>query len=98
MAFENDVIYLSLLTNFSRFYLYRFMSYLGHSASSINSSQSIQSVDQKMTLVFFIGGCTYAEVSAFRYLSESHEGLKTCFYRLIFEFLLNFEKKNLTEF
>lgn len=47
---------------------------LGNSASSINSSQSIQSVDQKMTLVFFIGGCTYAEVSAFRFLSESSEG------------------------
>ncbi len=26
--------------------------------------------DQKMTLVFFIGGCTHAEISAFRYLSN----------------------------
>ena len=29
--------------------------------------------DQKMTLVFFIGGCTYAEISAFRFLSESND-------------------------
>ena len=31
------------------------------------------SMDQKMTLVYFIGGCSYAEISAFRYLSESNE-------------------------
>jgi len=40
-----------------------------NSNTSVNSSQSIQSLDRKMTLVFFIGGCTYAEISAFRYLS-----------------------------
>lgn len=44
-----------------------------NSNSSINSGQSVQSMDQKMTLVFFIGGCTYAEISAFRYLSESND-------------------------
>lgn len=26
-----------------------------------------------MTLVFFIGGCTYAEISAFRFLSEAND-------------------------
>jgi hypothetical protein len=41
-----------------------------------------------MTLVFFIGGCTYAEISAFRYLSESNESM-IC---LIFSLVINIIK------
>ncbi len=53
----------------------------GNSNSSLNSGQSgMSQMDQKMTLVFFIGGCTYAEISAFRYLSKSNDSkIKTNF-------------------
>jgi len=37
-----------------------------------SSGSSIQSSieDQKVTLVFFLGGCTYAEIAALRFLSQ----------------------------
>ena len=70
-------------------FVYFFFSYLlGNSNTSIHSSQSVQSIDQKMTLVFFIGGCTYAEVSAFRYLSESNESKD-----MIFLFAITLKKQ-----
>ena len=37
------------------------------------SLQSSQNAEQKTTLIFFIGGCTYAEISAFRFLSQSED-------------------------
>lgn len=57
---------------------------IGNSVSSINSSQSSHNSDKKMTLVFFIGGCTFAEISAFRYLSEAPESkLPVLVYKFI---------------
>jgi hypothetical protein len=41
------------------------------SGSSTHSSNADQ---QKTTLVFFIGGVTYAEVSALRFLSQLEDG------------------------
>lgn len=44
------------------------------SVSSINSNQSLQtSSEQKTVLVFFIGGCTFAEISALRFLSQTDD-------------------------
>ena len=43
---------------------------LGGSSSSIQSASG----DQKVTLVFFIGGATYAEVAALRFLSQAEDG------------------------
>jgi hypothetical protein len=45
----------------------------GGSVLSSFSSQSSQALEQKTTLVFFIGGCTYAEISALRFLSQAEE-------------------------
>jgi len=39
-----------------------------------NSTGSTQNADQKLTLVFFLGGVTYAEVSALRFLSQLEDG------------------------
>ena len=39
-----------------------------------------------MTLVFFIGGCTYAEISAFRYLSESTESMLSLLFIIFFHY------------
>jgi hypothetical protein len=75
VAFAREVYSILIWWTKSSIFVYFNSKYSseGNSNSSINSSQSVQSIDQKMTLVFFIGGCTYAEVSAFRYLSESNE-------------------------
>ena len=41
--------------------------------SSITSTGSVLS-EQKVTLVFFIGGVTYAEISALRFLAQLEDG------------------------
>lgn len=43
---------------------------LGNSKNSIHSSIE----ETKVTLVFFLGGCTYAEISALRFLSKRDDG------------------------
>ena len=51
-------------------FLYELYYFAGNSGVSINSS-----VDEtKTTLVFFIGGVTYAEISALRFLSKMDDG------------------------
>lgn len=41
--------------------------------NSITSSHS-SIADQKVTLVFFLGGVTYAEVAALRFLAQQDDG------------------------
>ena len=43
------------------------------SGSSITSSHS-SLADQKVTLVFFLGGVTYAEIAALRFLAQQDDG------------------------
>jgi len=69
MEFVKEVLIFQIKKNFKSKKLYSEF-YLGNSNSSINSAQSAVNSDQKMTLVFFIGGCTFAEISAFRYLTN----------------------------
>jgi len=71
---RSNIFYLNIFIqkDFKGFFLI-FLINKGNSTSSINSSQSSQNPEKKMTLVFFIGGCTFAEISAFRYLSEAPE-------------------------
>lgn len=42
----------------------------GGSVSSLQSGAD----EPKVTLVFFLGGCTYAEISALRFLSQQDDG------------------------
>lgn len=44
--------------------------------SSVSSSQS-STGDQRLTLVFFLGGVTYAEIAALRFLAQMDDGM-TC--------------------
>lgn len=46
-------------------------AFLGVSGGSVHSSGS----EQKVTLVFFLGGVTFAEISALRFLSQMEDGL-----------------------
>jgi hypothetical protein len=50
-----------------------FFANLENSNVSVGSGYSMVSAEQKMTLLFFIGGCTYAELSAIRFLGQSEE-------------------------
>ena len=45
-------------------------------ASSLSGSSESGDGPQKVTLVYFIGGCTYAEVAALRFLSVQDNGKK----------------------
>jgi hypothetical protein len=45
-------------------------------ASSLSGSSEAGDGPQKVTLVYFIGGCTYAEVAALRFLSIQDNGKK----------------------
>ena len=42
----------------------------GASIGSVNSN----SMEQKVTLVFFLGGVTYAEIAALRFLAQQDDG------------------------
>ena len=44
----------------------------GSSIGSINSTTA----EQKITLVFFLGGITYAEIAALRFLAQQDDGKK----------------------
>ena len=44
--------------------------------SSLSGSSESGDGPQKVTLVYFIGGCTYAEVAALRFLSVQDNGKK----------------------
>ena len=44
------------------------------SGSSISSSQS-SAGEQKVTLVYFLGGVTFAEIAALRLLAQQDEGI-----------------------
>lgn len=46
-------------------------AFSGASGGSVHSSGS----EQKVTLVFFLGGVTFAEISALRFLSQMEDGL-----------------------
>ena len=56
---------------------------IGGSGSSIQSSTD----EQKVTLVFFLGGCTFAEISALRFLSQQEAGnvIKLLIFLLILD-------------
>jgi hypothetical protein len=43
---------------------------------------------KKTTLVVFLGGCTYTEITALRYLSKQYEGKSIIFYIIGREFLI----------
>lgn len=43
--------------------------FLGGSITSTNSSSSLQA-ERKVTLVYFLGGVTYAEIAALRFLQQ----------------------------
>jgi hypothetical protein len=63
-----------IVVYFSFIFIYILLScgvnLLGNSGNSIHSSLD----ETKLTLVFFIGGCTYAEISALRFLSRMDDG------------------------
>ena len=44
----------------------------GSSIGSLNSTTA----EQKITLVFFLGGITYAEIAALRFLAQQDDGKK----------------------
>ena len=44
-------------------------------ASSLTGSSESGDGPQKLTLVYFLGGCTYAEVAALRFLSLQDNGM-----------------------
>lgn len=56
------------------------------SGSSISSSQS-SSGEQKLTLVFFLGGVTFAEIAALRFLAQQDDGNAHCFHSIASFFL-----------
>lgn len=59
--------------------IYFFFFSTGNSITSEDSN----SETTRLVLVFFIGGCTYAEISALRFLSQQ-EDCKECFNSYIF--------------
>lgn len=51
---------------------YQQASYIGNRRSSLTSEIS-QSDQPRVILVFFLGGCTFAEVAALRFLSQQDD-------------------------
>ena len=52
---------------------YKFYTYSRNEEREISTSGQDSATGTKKTLVLFIGGCTYAEISALRFLSQLEE-------------------------
>jgi hypothetical protein len=52
---------------------------MGHFSGGSISSQLSQNDTPRVVLVFFLGGCTFAEVSALRFLSQQEDCKSTIF-------------------
>jgi hypothetical protein len=50
--------------------------YATSSKFTFASAGSLGSQHKKTTIVFFLGGCTYTEVSAIRFLAQQDEGVR----------------------
>ena len=71
------------------FVILNFILFLISASVSHSSTGSSGEGPPKVTLVYFLGGCTYSEIAALRFLAQQENGMLLVFYLNVKPFLVS---------